>query len=207
MSALAELYQENDFQSVLHAQDIVTGIIYGVSMTPEIPMPEQWIGWTLANADVMQDAAKMERIGDALMNALANTLQALAEHDLGCAATWEYDANSQSVNAPCQLFLVGLLLAHEQSQDVWQSAWDKLPEVDKVEQANHLTHCLNMFSTFVDVDQALARAGENADTLAQALPQIFTQLPSTLLQYNELSGLLGSYLPEQFACFATADDD
>lgn len=202
MSPLSELYQNSQISTALHAEDVVQGMIFGVCAAPEIPMPEQWMPWTFAQHQQLTDEAQINKITEVLMQQMAETLQDMSEGNIAFITQWEYDENSQTVNTPCQLFLAGLLLAHEQCETIWQAAWQKLPAEEQTVQADNLTHCLNMFSTFVDVTVALERAGDNASTLATALPQIFAQLPEALMQYNELSGLLASYLPNQFEQFA-----
>lgn len=211
MSPLSELYQNTQISTALHSEAVVQGMIFGVCAAPEIPMPEQWMPWTFAQHQQLTDEVQIDNITAVLMQQMAVTLQEMSEGEIAFITQWEYDQVTQTVNTPCQLFLAGLLLAHEQCETTWQAAWQKLPAEEQTTQADNLTHCLNMFSTFVDVSVALERAGDNAPTLAAALPQIFAQLPDALLQYNELSGLLASYLPNQFEQFATpfgtADDE
>ena len=202
MSPLSELYQNSQISTALHAEDVVQGMIFGVCATPEIPMPEQWMPWTFAQHQQLCEEAQINKITEVLMQQMAETLQDMSQGNIAFITQWEYDENSQTVNTPCQLFLAGLLLAHEQCEAMWQAAWQKLPTEEQTVQADNLTHCLNMFSTFVDVTVALERAGDNASTLAAALPQIFAELPEAIMQYNELSGLLARYLPNQLEQFA-----
>lgn len=78
MSPLSELYQNSQISTALHAEDVVQGILFGVCAAPEIPMPEQWMPWTFAKHQQLSDEAQVNKITEALMQQMANTLQDLS---------------------------------------------------------------------------------------------------------------------------------
>ena len=227
--SLSNIYLKAENQQVLHPQPYVEGVLFGAGVTPEIPMPDAWLTWTIANHGQMRNTQQADQITDALFAYFKQCLAMMTNNEVALPTYILHmieELKSENLggdsdisklladNSPSALWLNGLLQAHAHTETVWQNAWKlmqaKSSEVDheKAEDlAKKLKHSLSMFSTFADIElakqQAISRGQQDFEA---KLPLIAQSLPSALSTYVEVSGELAAYLPNQFETFVQKKD-
>ncbi|MBF7073809.1 UPF0149 family protein [Glaciecola sp. MH2013] len=223
---LQYIYQQPENQLVLQPKEFVEGLLFGAGVAPEIPMPDAWLTWTIANHGQMQSTQQADEITDALFAYFKHCLAMMTNnqvslptyiHDIvtdkgdlnANKGVFEDDRDFFSLfgeGSKPKLWLNGLLLAHSHCEEVWQNAWKlmqaKTSNEKSVQLAKELKHCLSMFSTFADLPLAVeqAKARKQTDFLDK-LPLVARSLPSALQSYVDVSGELAAFLPNQFETF------
>ncbi|MCC2617269.1 YecA family protein [Aestuariibacter halophilus] len=190
--------------NIVHPTDHVAGLVCFVASAPEIPMPDQWLPWSLAVHGQLPDQTQADALADVLMKGLQQQLAAMRSGDPLLPGGYECPAIDQA-DAPVSLWLTGGLAAHKQLENTWQHAWQRMQHKDPhkaPDAAKTLKHCLRLFSTFANVPLAVAQAREAGNQqLVTALPSIFNGLEPALQAYVSLAGQLSGYLPNQFETF------
>ncbi|MDC0601437.1 UPF0149 family protein [Aliiglaciecola sp.] len=196
---------DDQFASVLHDSDFVSGVIFAVCAAPEIPMPDIWLSWAFNQHGQLASEEEANNIADALMIALQEQLREIS------AETFDYPMKSEALpkqpskELPVSRWLKGLVFGHSQLEQLWESCWqqvasqqsDKLPKLQ-----TNLKHCLMMFTTFANVPLALEQAKRVGNTkLVENIDTIFKSLPSALKTYVDIAGELAQFLPDQFETF------
>ena len=206
---LKPLYNSASFASVLPDIYHADGMIFAVASAPEIPMPEQWMPWLVQQSSGVLVDSDVDIIADALMNTLRSHLQHMRDEQ----PSWPLSIISSHEDTPASpalsSWLKGLLTAHQQLEDVWQRAWQNVPQqgvsIDPPEK--RLTRCLKLFSTLADEALALRqRNDEQAQLLKENLPALRKQVSPLLSDYVALAGELAQSLPNQFEMFSSLDD-
>lgn len=191
-------------RSLLHGPEFVVGVILGVSASPDIPMPEQWMPWviqggsaaTIKNTD--SDKRKIDVLADALIAQLQWQLSQLRANKplLPRELYW---SDNLVERKPLQQWLKGLLFAHSECEETWFKAWQ---HANIEEGEKRLARCLKCFSVLADPELALSQLkGEKRDNLAQSLPILYKQLNNLLSDYARLADELASTLPGQFELY------
>jgi len=182
-------------QKLLMPESFVAGLVFGVSASPEIPMPERWMPWTLSSSASSLDNQQADALADALMGQLRWQLDNMRTNQivLPQACIWHKQKAQREV---LENWLSGLTFAHQQCEPEWQVAWNN-SQVD--EAATRLRRCLKCFSILADAEAAVkASPDEKKDQLSENLPVLAAQLTGLLQDYVALAGDLAGTLPGQF---------
>ncbi len=209
---LQALYEQPQHVQFLRSRYFVEGAITGACASPEIPMPDTWLPWTVSArpqlSESAQSAEQTELIFDQLFGFFKETLASMNNQRLKLPSYAEY----RSLNDTHELseYCSGLMLAHQSSEKLWASAWKQMqakrPE-DAPALAKDLKHCLLVFTTFADPQTAIEQAEERGEHhLQEKLPIIAQSLHITLQQYVYISGKLAGFLPNQFETFVQQAD-
>lgn len=207
---LLSIYQQAGIAEMLHSRYFVEGALFGAAVSPEIPMPDIWLPWAIKHNGQMQSTAQADQITDALFDYFKYCLRLMKDEKQFlpdyCVFEQPADKHNDDINSPLSQWLQGVLMAHSNTEAVWQKAWelmqDKAP--DKAPKlAKKLKHSLSMFTTFADISLAKeqARKREQASEFQNHLPTIAKSLPEALQTYVSVSGELSEYLPNQFETF------
>ena len=205
----SSLFSEPALAALLPSQCHCRGFIFAVATSPEIPMPEQWMPWLVANAPVAASDVSFEHMAEGLMDGLRQNLQAMRNNTSLLPGVCQWHDNAAE-RKELTAWLSGLLSAHGRLEPVWQRAWQLAvsnPEKDKgvkgsEDPAKRLSRCLKLFSTLANPGLAMERrTDEQAAALQQHLPQLAAQLPAMLKEYVDLAGELAGVLPDQFETF------
>ncbi|MFC3094561.1 YecA family protein [Alteromonas sediminis] len=173
----------------------VAGLVFGVSASPEIPMPEKWMPWTLSSAASSLDSHQADALADALMGQLRWQLDTMRNNQIRLPVECKWDAD-KTKRTTLENWLSGLMFAHQQCEPEWQVAWNNRQIDDAV---SRLTRCIKCFSLLADADAALkASPDDKKDQLIENLPVLTSQLTSLLQDYVALAGELAGTLPGQF---------
>lgn len=204
---LAELCN-GPLSQVLHPIDYIQGLIFAVSASPEIPMPETWLVWVFNQRGQLNSPEQADRLTDLLMATFQNQLRLMRDEQLTLPEEYIYP-ETYNVQPNVSQWLNGLLAGHSRLERVWQNAWqnvaersaDKLPRMQK-----DLKYCLGMFTTFADIPLAIEQAKKKGNLqLEENLPTVFLSLSDALNKYVGLSGTLVEFLPDQFETFVKQD--
>ncbi|MGQ8365952.1 UPF0149 family protein [Glaciecola sp. 1036] len=200
---LKQLFESSEDTYFLHNRYYVEGVVMGACVCPEIPLPDVWLPWTINIQSRVKDTAQADRVFEQLFEYFRHVLTEMrTEHfQLPDYIEFQYEGD----NFALESFFQGLLVAHHQSEKVWQHAWQKMqvksPELAP-KLAKKLKHCLMMFSTFSDVNAALDKAKARGQIdFGNNLQKISASLPLAMQQYIEISGALVDFLPNQFETF------
>jgi uncharacterized protein len=204
---LLQIYQKPENAAILHSRFYVEGAIFGAGVSPEIPMPDVWLPWAIKHQGQMKNNQQADAITDALFDYFKFCLQQMKANQqvLPNYCRFENDPEDWGSDSALSQWLQGLLSAHSSMESVWQNAWqlmqsknpEKAPQL-----AKQLKHSLGMFSTFADINLAIAQANKRGQVdFITKLPLIAKSLPETLKTYVSISGELASYLPNQFESF------
>ncbi|MFC4700912.1 UPF0149 family protein [Glaciecola siphonariae] len=202
---LLALYAHPEHAQYLRSRYFVEGAITGACASPDIPLPDTWLPWTLGDIAQSQGASakQIDEIFEHLFGFFKHTLAQMKENQLHVPDYAQYDGPSNS--APLQDYCAGVMLAHQSLEKLWASAWRHMQQAKPAEApafAKDLKHCLLVFSTFADPRAAIEQAHARAEPeLEKKLPLIAQSLESTLLQYVSISGRLAAFLPNQFETF------
>lgn len=209
---LQALYEQPEHVQFLRSRYFVEGAITGACASPEIPLPDTWLPWTIQsrgrNGDLGHSAEQTEVIFEQLFGFFKTTLAHMKDSTLILPSYAKYRSaeDSHELAEYCS----GLLTAHQSSESLWGSAWQRMQQTAPKQApklAKELKHCLLVFSTFADVPGALKQAKQRGELhLADKLPIIAKSLASTLTQYVAISGKLAAYLPNQFETFQKEQD-
>lgn len=184
----------------IHSDSFVSGVVFGVSAAPEIPMPETWMPWVLNGSHQKPLAAsEVDKLADGLVSQLQWQLKIIKDEQryLPEACVWSKDKNKCVV---VQQWLQGVLFAHSQLEDVWFNAWQK---ADIGDAESRLARCLKSFSILANTELAMSGLNEKKrDALTENLPILAKQLESLLNDYVNLAGELAAYLPGQFEMYS-----
>ncbi|GAC29926.1 UPF0149 family protein [Brumicola pallidula] len=201
------IYQNSDIANILHSRYYVEGMIFGAGVSPEIPMPDVWLPWAIKHHGQMQNNQQADVITDALFDYFKYCLQQMKDNAqcIPSYGVFADDSDKWGKSSPLSQWLQGLLTAHSTMESVWQNAWqsmqDKNPKNAPV-LAKKLKHSLGMFSTFADVELAIEQAKKRGQTdFDNKLSLIVQSLPDAFNTYVLISGVLASYLPNQFENF------
>ena len=211
---LLSIYEKPENAALLHSRYYVEGVLFGAGVTPEIPMPDAWLTWTIKHHGQMQDNKQADEITDALFAYFKFCLAMMTNNEVKMPSYAIFDKNvehSQQIdaNSPLSEWLSGLLTAHSNTEKVWQNAWsimqkespDKAPAL-----AKKLKHSLGMFTTFADIPLAIEQAKKRGqEDFENKLQTIALALPNALDTYVQVSGELAAYLPNQFETFVQKD--
>ncbi|MFC3122349.1 UPF0149 family protein [Agaribacter flavus] len=204
MKTLSPLYDSIADSSFLHDRHFVEGAILGACSCPEIPLPDDWLPWVVQEHNQIQNKEQADRVFSKLFDYFRYILSEMRNDEF--ASTLPLHYSQASLNAELQAFMQGLIYAHQQCEKVWHMAWQKMREQnpdDAPVLAKDLKHCLLMFSSFADLEQAGVQAAERGEhSLSDKLPLIAQSLPKAMEKYLNISGKLASYLPNQFETFS-----
>lgn len=204
---LSQLFANPNEVSFLHSRYYVEGCLLGACACPEIPLPDVWLPWVIKEHNQIQNAEQADQITDELFNYFKHCLAQMNNNALALPEYVSYSGEFKQ-DMPLREWCKGLLMAHSAREQYWQGAWRKMqkqnPE-DAPKMAKDLKHCLLMFSTFADpqeaVTEAEAKSQEKAAALRENMPLIAQSLNETLVTYVDLAGKLATYLPNQFETF------
>jgi uncharacterized protein len=201
---LSVLYNDPKQAQFLHSQYYVEGCLLGACACPEIPLPDVWLPWVIQQHNQIENAEQADRITDVLF---ACFKQCLADMHTGKLQLPDFAVYLPNNHNALSQWCSGILMAHSARETYWQGAWDKMQAKSAHEapkMAKDLKHCLLMFSTFANPDDAIDDANKkdgSGAALADKLPLIAKSLEDALLQYVAISGELAAYLPNQFETF------
>jgi len=184
----------------VHSYGFVSGVVFGVSAAPEIPMPETWMPWVLNGSHQKPLAAsEVDKLADGLVSQLQWQLKIIKDGQcfLPAACVWSENKEKRST---LQQWLQGVLFAHSQLEEVWFNAWQK---ADINEAESRLARCLKCFSVLANTDLAMSGLDENKQrALTENLPILAKQLEPLLKDYVNLAGELAASLPGQFEMYS-----
>lgn len=198
--ALEAFCNHPDNQSIFQSPTYIRGLLFAVCSAPEIPMPEHWFPWVVAQSGDIQ-SAQVNRVSNILIQLLKEQLQAMHNEQVHLPADCHYGEHTEAL----EQWMTGLTAGHSLLEKVWQNAWqemlNKQPEQSQ-SFATDLTRCIRMFSTFANTDLATTQALERGnDDFKSKLPVLAKSLSGTLKEYVKLSGDLVNFLPNQFETF------
>lgn len=204
---LQALYELSEHTRFLHSRFFVEGVITGACASPEIPLADTWLPWTLSgrpqNQQNAMSEAQTELIFEHLFGFFKATLVRMKDGQLLLPDYAKYRDKDSS--APLAEYCAGLMMAHQSCESLWAEAWQSMQagqSPDPKKMAKKLKHCLLVFSTFANPHLAIEQASSRGEAdLQQKLPKIAQSLQATLEQYVEISGELAAYLPNQFETF------
>ncbi|MBO1254339.1 UPF0149 family protein [Alteromonas sp. 5E99-2] len=184
----------------IHSIGFVSGIVFGVSAAPEIPMPETWMPWVLKGTKQQKPlaASDVNKLADGLVSQLQWQLRIIKDEQrfLPEACIW---SESEAERITLQQWLQGVLFAHSQLEEVWFNAWQK---ADLNEAESRLTRCLKCFSVLADTELAMSGLDDKKQkALTENLPILAKQLEPLLKDYVNLAGELAASLPGQFEMY------
>jgi uncharacterized protein len=204
---LQALYEQPEYTQFLHSRYFVEGVITGACASPEIPLPDTWLPWTIASnpqsSSQTQSAEQTEVIFEQLFAFFKHTLANMKDNSLKLPSYAQYKGigNSKELSEFCS----GLMMAHQSLESLWAAAWRHMQAAQEEQApkfAKDLKHCLLVFSTFADPKAAVEQAQQRGEhALSEKLPAIAQSLEATLAQYVSISGQLAAYLPNQFETF------
>ena len=202
---LKQLFDSPLLKVHLHEPAFISGIVLGVSASPEIPMPETWMTWVLKGPhDTPLSSEHVNQLADALIAQLQWQLSLVRNKQmlLPTECIWSDDDSKRAV---LEQWLKGLLFAHSQLEDIWFNAWQGA----NIEEANsRLARCLKCFSVLADSKLALANlASDKQQALKDNLPILFNQLSALLSDYVGLADQLAESLPGQFEMYQKIPGD
>jgi uncharacterized protein len=207
---LLSIYEKPENAALLHSRYYVEGVLFGAGVSPEIPMPDAWLTWTIKHHGQMQDKQQADEITDALFAYFKFCLAMMTNNEVTMPNYAIFEENAEyshqiDTQSPLSQWLSGLLTAHANTEKVWQNAWtimqNKSPATAP-DLAKNLKHSLGMFSTFADMPLAIEQAHKRGqEDFESKLPSIAKALPNALKTYVEVSGELAAYLPNQFETF------
>jgi len=201
---LSVLYQDSQQSEFLHSQYYVEGCLLGACACPEIPLPDVWLPWVIKHHHQIENAEQADAITDMLFAYFKECLAQMHSENL-CLPT--YATYLPNDHTALSQWCSGLLVAHTAREKYWQGAWNKMQAKSALQtpqMAKDLKHCLMMFSTFADPQNAIADADKkdgSGNELSNKLPLIAKSLEQALLKYVAISGELAAYLPNQFETF------
>ena len=197
-----------DYENYTQPYYFIHGQLFAVAAAPEIPMPDQWIPWTLKRQDLPVTPEQAEELTLLLMSLFQLHLRNMRDEQLALPDFCQFPQD-YNIDSPLSLWFQGLLSVHQQLETVWQQGWDKLQQQhgDMLDTSRELKHVLSMFSTFANIPLALEKlTPEAAEKLEQKLPAIFEALPSAFTSYVDIAGKLAGFLPDQFETFSKPED-
>ncbi len=208
MKSLDVLFSDIGDSHFLQNQFFVEGTILGACSCPEIPLPDDWLPWTILHHNKIEDTVQADRVFSQLFEYFRCVLAEMRNNIYAPPRYLQYSLASS--NLELQSFMQGLIYAHQQCESIWQNAWvlmqaknaEKAPSLSK-----DLKHCILMFSTFADIKQATMQAEQrNESAFSQNLPTISRSIPAAISKYLAISGELAAYLPNQFETFEQIRD-
>lgn len=203
---LTSLYRDRACAALLAPQPFVEGLIIAVAACPEIPLPEQWMPWTIRieeNAAV-SSTLDLQPLTSSLMQYFTDVLAAMRARKMLVPTRLNSGLSAHQAQVPesVMLWCQGVMTGHQQLESVWQCAWtsEAAARIDSAEK--RLERCLRLFSTLASPDMALQRRDEASRARLQAaLPQLVSQLGIILQDYILLADELAQCLPHQFETF------
>jgi len=215
---LLPVFEKGKLTHVLPSAYKADGMIFAVAASPEIPMPEQWMPWLIQSSSSALVDKDVDALADVLMNNLRAHLQCMTDEKPLMPTRCEYSATevdtapelSPEIAPELTQWLEGLLYVHQQLEDVWQQAWEKLSAKEALREDScrsdspekRLSRCLKLFTTLANVELALQyRSPAQAQQLKENLPLLWKQLPAMIQDYIALAGELSAALPNQFETF------
>jgi uncharacterized protein len=211
---LLPVFEKGKLTHVLPSAYKADGMIFAVAASPEIPMPEQWMPWLIQSSSSALVDKDVDALADVLMNNLRAHLQCMTDDSPLMPTRCEYSGGevdtAPEIPAELAQWLEGLLYVHQQLEDVWQQAWEKLSAKEALREdinasdtpEKRLSRCLKLFTTLANVELALQyRNPGQAQQLKENLPLLWKQLPAMIQDYIALAGELSAALPNQFETF------
>ena len=211
---LLPVFEKGKLTHVLPSAYKADGMIFAVAASPEIPMPEQWMPWLIQSSSSALVDKDVDALADVLMNNLRAHLQCMTDDSPLMPTRCEYPGGevdtAPEIPAELAQWLEGLLYVHQQLEDVWQQAWEKLSAKEALREdinasdtpEKRLSRCLKLFTTLANVELALQyRKPGQAQQLKENLPLLWKQLPAMIQDYIALAGELSAALPNQFETF------
>jgi uncharacterized protein len=211
---LLPVFEKGKLTHVLPSAYKADGMIFAVAASPEIPMPEQWMPWLIQSSSSALVDKDVDALADVLMNNLRAHLQCMTDDSPLMPTRCEYSDGevdtAPEIPAELAQWLEGLLYVHQQLEDVWQQAWEKLSAKEALREdinasdtpEKRLSRCLKLFTTLANVELALQyRNPGQAQQLKENLPLLWKQLPAMIQDYIALAGELSAALPNQFETF------
>ena len=170
-----------------------------------------WLIQSSSSALVDKD---VDALADVLMSNLRAHLQCMTDDSPLMPTRCEYSDGevdtAPEIPAELAQWLEGLLYVHQQLEDVWQQAWEKLSAKEALREdinasdtpEKRLSRCLKLFTTLANVELALQyRNPGQAQQLKENLPLLWKQLPAMIQDYIALAGELSAALPNQFETY------
>lgn len=201
---LSVLYDDPNQAQFLQSKYYVEGCLLGACACPEIPLPDVWLPWVIQHHQQIESAEKADHITDVLFSFFKQCLAKMHNDSLHLP---EFATYLPDDHTALSQWCSGLLMAHTARENYWQGAWDKMQAKSANngrQMAKDLKHCLLMFSTFANpqnaIDEANKKDGSGA-AFADKLPIIAKSLEEALSKYVAISGELATYLPNQFETF------
>lgn len=202
LKSLEQFYHWQNNQDIFQSPLYIRGLLFAVSASPDIPMPEHWFPWVVKTGGEI-NSQQVDKVANILMQLLKEQLQAMRDNKINLPADCHYQHGEQ--NQALQQWMGGLIAGHGLLEKVWQEAWQAMmtAQPDDSEQfSKRLTRCLRMFTTFADIQLAVQQAQERGnEDFEQNLPLLAKSLSGSLQEYVKLSGELVNYLPHQFDTF------
>lgn len=208
--SVSQLFNKSPIFSMLHSRMYIEGCIAGVCASPEIPLPYEWISWTIKHHQQINDSQQADDMADYLLDVFKQRLSDMNREALYLPLEVTSLGDDQTGDARTEYFK-GLLFAHCANEKVWNQAWElmlKKNENSVSKMHSDLKHCLLMFSTFAEpqkaIDNDLKLPEKERKGLAEKLPLIAKSLPSAFEKYLSLSNELAKHLPNQFETFSVS---
>lgn len=198
---LSKLYDNAQNSDFLHSRYYVEGCLLGACACPEIPLPDVWLPWVIKHHKQIKNAQQADAITDVLFEYFKHCLAQMNANTLKIPEYAVY-VEMPDKDDPLRQWCQGILLAHSAREQFWHGAWRKMQNKAPQEapkMAKELKHCLMMFTTFSNPQEAINDGKSNE--LSQNLPIIANSLGECLNTYIALSGKLAAYLPNQFETF------
>jgi uncharacterized protein len=196
---LASVLSDSSLKAHVKPDAFISGVIFGVSASPEIPMPEAWMPWVLDGPhEIPLNNEDVDKLAGGLIAQLQWQLAAMRNEKTLLPSQCKFEHNESS-KVMLETWLQGVLFAHQNLENVWQSAWD---QASKDEDAARLTRCLKCFSVLANSELTLSQLSQQKrEELANNLPTLAKQLNGLLVDYVNLAGELADNLPGQFELY------
>ncbi len=201
---LSRFIQTQGLSQHLHSPPYISGLVFAVAASPEIPMPMTWLPWVFRGDAKPLSEAQSEALMELLLTLLRTHLDNMRSERLLLPKECEFcESMLNGEQGFLTRWMSGLTHGHQLLQQAWAQAWDGRDNGQgNRDLSADLSHALKMFSHFANPALTLSQADEaRGAILRDKFAQIALSLPRALQAYVRVSGELAKSMPNQFETF------
>ena len=199
LEKLSRTRQKSQLAQVTFSTDYIAGVVFAISASPEIPMPQEWFALTFST--------QPERASQQLLNEYCDDLIELFKAqaiDIQNRHIWHpphtHDEPALTRDSTLAHWCRGFLFAHKHLEAQWRRGWHLVSQKEPakvVEFDRTLTRVLKLASTLADFEFALQqRQAPQRQQLTASRHQLIASLASCLREYIVIAESLSMVLPE-----------